>query len=106
MSSFKAWDEENKVVQEDILKATSLIVTKADPGTKIENIKAIIANLRDSVAGMGPKKKDKFQSVVDELLTSGRIYCIEKPKSRNQSTLDSPILQQIYDSSSFWTRPV
>lgn len=55
---------------------------------------------------MGPKKKEKFQGVVDELLASGRIYFIEKPKSKNQSTLDSPILQQIYDSSSFWERPV
>ena len=83
-----------------------MVVTKAEPGTKSENIKGIISNLRDSVAGMGPKKKERFQSVVDELLASGRIYFIERPRTRNQNTLDSPILQQIYDSSSFWERKV
>ena len=88
------------------MKAISLIVTKAEPGTKSDNIRGIISNLRDSVAGMGPRKKDKFQSVLDELLASGRIYFIERPRTRNQNTLDSPILQQIYDSSSFWERDV
>ena len=58
------------------------------------------------MAGMGPKKKERFQSVVDELLASGRIYFIERPRTRNQNTLDSPILQQIYDSSKPWDRKV
>ena len=112
INSFENWEDKQvdgktKVgVKNQILKAISLLITKADPNTKVENLKSMIINLRESVAGMGSRQKLKYQGLLDEIVKTNRIYFIEKPKNIHQSTLDSPILQKIYDESVFWERPV
>ena len=53
INSFRSWEK----VRSQVLKATSILITKADPNTKIENIREIIVNLRDSVKGMGMKQR-------------------------------------------------
>jgi hypothetical protein len=98
INSFKQWE----AVQEKILKATSILITKADPNTQQDNIKNILTNLRDSTSGMGLKQKAKYQSLINDVLNNSRFYFIERPRTANQGTLDLPILQKIYDNSYFW----
>lgn len=55
---------------------------------------------------MSQQQMERYVGIIDEMLRTNRIYLIEKPKKANQSPLESPILQRIYDESEFWVRPV
>ena len=51
-------------------------------------------------------QREKYQGVIDQLLSKNKIFVIEKPRTKGQSTMDNPILQKIYDSCDFWERKV
>ena len=55
---------------------------------------------------MGIKQREKYHFVIDQILAVDRIFFIEKPSKKGQVPSENHILQKIYDSSTFWERPV
>ncbi len=95
INSFSDWD----AVKENIYRATSLLITKADPGTQLNNLRNILEDLREAVTDLKQKPKEKYQGMITEFLNSNRIFFIEKPTRVDQKTGENNILQQIYDAS-------
>ena len=100
INTFNDWEK----IKKDIIKATSLLITKADVKTNFENLKGIIKILRNSVTNMGTSERSQYQELIDDFLENNKIYFIEKPKDAHTRPMDCNVLHQIYANCSFWVR--
>jgi hypothetical protein len=103
INTFARYDE----IKQDILAATSFLVTQADPKSTIDNIKKTIQKLRDeSVGSMDELTKTRFQEMLNNMLTNNKIYVIERPEQVSSQTKECDILKQAYEKTTFWKRDI
>lgn len=88
----------------EILKATCFLVSKAEVGTKLEDIVTILKTLRDTMAGMTAKNRLYFQEFINNMIENNKVFIIEKPKAAGNETQSNNILQTICDKTEFWER--
>lgn len=63
------------------MKATCFLISKAEVGTKLEDINNILKTLRDTMAGMTVKNRVYFQEFINNMIDNNKVFIIEKPKA-------------------------
>jgi hypothetical protein len=73
INTFVRYDD----IKKDILGATTFLITQAEPKSKIENLRKLIENLRDSSIGsMSENERIRFQEMINNMLNNNKIFVI------------------------------
>jgi hypothetical protein len=77
INTFARYEE----IKKQILGATSFLITKAEPKSKIEDIKKMLITLKTgAISNMGKVKIALFQEIIQHMVDNDKIFVIEKPE--------------------------
>lgn len=53
---------------------------------------------------MTEKEKDRYQEMINNMITNNKVFVIERPEQAGSQTKECDILKQMYEKTTFWER--